>query len=85
MPRGRPLRPHPLLAIYTIIMAVKYNAVSLGHKHSPKILFIHINQCIYIVLALTGNARQSIMHLKYFYHKNFIFEILFFRILFCLI
>ena len=65
MPRARPLRP--LLVIYTINMAVKYNAVSLRHKHSPETLIIHINQCIHIVLAFTDSARQSILHLKYFF------------------
>ena len=78
MPRARPLRPRhrPLLAIYTINMAVKYNAVSLRHKHSPETLIIHINQYINIVLAFTDSARQSILHLKFFFfsfNKNFIF------------
>ena len=43
------------------------NAVSLRLKHSPEILFIHINQCIQIVLAFTSNARQLIIHLKHFF------------------
>ena len=49
------------------------NAVSLRLKHSPETLFIHINQCIHIVLAFTGNARQSIIHLKHFYQQKFHF------------
>ena len=69
-----------LLAIYTINMTVKSNAVSLRHKHSLETLFIHINQCIHIVLAFTGNARHSIIHLKHFYQQKFHFlKILFFR------
>ena len=55
-------------------MVVKYNTVSLRHKHSPETLIIHINQCIHIVLAFTGNARQSILHLKYCFQQNFIFK-----------
>ena len=47
-------------------MVVKYNTVSLRHKHSPETLFIHINQCIHIVLAFTSNARQLIIHFKAF-------------------
>ena len=35
------LRPRPLLAIYTIKMAVKYNAASRRHKHSPETLIIY--------------------------------------------
>ena len=62
-------------------MVVKYNTVSQRHKHSPERLFIHINQCIHIVLAFTNNARQLIIHLKYFYQQKFNF---FFR-KFCLI
>ena len=57
-----------------IQMVVKSNTVSLRHKHSPETLFIHINQCICIVLALSGIARQSIFHLKYCFQQNFIFE-----------
>ena len=49
------------------------NAVSLRLKHSPETLVIHINQCIHIVLAFTGNARQSIIHLKHFYQQKFHF------------
>ena len=49
------------------------NTVSPRHKHSPEILFIHINQCIHIILAFTGNARQSIIHLKHFYQQKFHF------------
>ena len=41
------------------------NSVSLRHKHRPEILFIHINQCISIVLAFRGNARRSILHSKH--------------------
>ena len=55
-------------------MVVKYNTVSLRHKHSPETLFIHITQCIHIILAFTGSARQSILHLKYCFQQNFIFE-----------
>ena len=58
------------------------NSVSLRHKHRPEILFIHINQCICIVLAFTGNARRSILHLKHCFQQNLIFEILFLKILF---
>ena len=59
------------------------NAVSLRLKHSPETLFIHINQCIHIVLAFTGNARQSIIHLKHFYQQKFHFlEIFFFSKIF---
>ena len=50
------------------------NSVSLRHKHSPETLIIHINQCICSVLAFTSNARQSILHLKYYLQQNFIFE-----------
>ena len=86
MPRGRPLRPRPLLAIYTINMAVNLNTVSRRHKHSPETLIIHINQCIHLVLAFTSNARQLTIHLKhtFFFFKNFIFENFIFR-KFCLI
>ena len=70
-------------------MVVKYNTVSLRHKHSPEILFIHINQCIHIVLAFTSNARQLIIHLKHFYQQkfHFFFEnfVSFYSILFYLI
>ena len=66
-----------------IQMVVKSNTVSLRHKHSPETLFIHINQCICIVLALSGIARQSIFHLKYCFQQNFIFEnFIFLKILF---
>ena len=51
------------------------NSVSLRHKHRPEILFIHINQCICIVLAFTGNARRSILHLNHCFQQNFIFFI----------
>ena len=55
------------------------NAVSLRLKHNPKILFIHINQCIHIVLAFTSNTRQLIIHLKHFYQQKIYFlKILFF-------
>ena len=50
------------------------NSVSLRHKHRPEILFIHINQCICIVLTFTGNARRSILHLKHCFQQNFIFK-----------
>ena len=60
-------------------MVVKSNTVSLRHKHSPETLFIHINQCICIVLALSGIARQSIFHLNYCFQKNFILEIFIFE------
>ena len=46
------------------------NAVSPWLKHSPETLFIHINQCIHIVLAFTGNARPLIIHLKHFYQQK---------------
>ena len=46
------------------------NAVSLRLKHSPKILFIHINQRIHIVLAFTSNARQLIIHKKLFFFQQ---------------
>ena len=46
------------------------NAVSLQLKHNPETLFIHINQCIHIVLAFTGNARQSIIFLKHFFYQQ---------------
>ena len=55
-------------------MVVESNTVSLRHKHSPETLFIHINQCIRVVLALSGIARQSILHLKYCFQQNFIFK-----------
>ena len=51
-----------------------FNSVSLRHKHRPETLFIHINQCIHIVLAFTGNARQSILHLKYCFQQKFYFQ-----------
>ena len=66
-------------------MVVKYNTVSLRHKHSPETLIIHINQCIHIVLSFTGNARQSILHLKYCFQQKFYFFRKFFIILFYLI
>ena len=50
------------------------NSVSLRLKHRPEILFIHINQCICVVLAFTDNARQSILHLKHCFQQNLIFE-----------
>ena len=69
MPHGRPLRPRPRLAIYIVQKAVKYNAVSLRHKHSLEILFIHRNQCKYQVLV-----RQPFHSKTFFVNKNFIFE-----------
>ena len=53
----------------------KFNltTVSPMHKHSLETLFIHINQCIHIVLTFIGNARQSIIHLKHFYQQKFHF------------
>ena len=64
-------------------MVVKYNTVSLRHKHNPETLIIHINQCIHIVLAFTSNARQSIFHLKYCFQQKFYFsKISFLKILF---
>ena len=50
------------------------NVVSLRLKHNPKILFIHINQCIHIVLAFTSNARQLIIHLKHCFQQKFYFR-----------
>ena len=50
------------------------NSISLRHKHRLEILFIHINKCICIVLAFTGNARRSILHLKHCFQLNLIFE-----------
>ena len=55
-------------------MVVKYKTVSLRHKHNPETLFIHITQCIHIVLAFTSNARQLIIHLKHFYQQKFYFQ-----------
>ena len=72
---------YPTIAQSQFPMVVKYNTVSLRHKHSPETLFIHINQCIHIVLAFTSNARQLIIHLQHFYQQKFHF---FFR-KFCLI
>ena len=54
------------------------NTISLRHKHSPETLIIHINQCIHIVLAFTGNARQSILHLKYCFQQKFYFRTFYF-------
>ena len=65
-------------------MVVKYNTVSLRHKHSPETLFVRINQCIHIVLAFIGNARESIMPLKYFYQQTLFLKILFYFSKFCL-
>ena len=53
--------------LYSLNGKFNFNSVSLKHKHRPETLFIHINQCIHILLAFTGNARQSIIHLKHFY------------------
>ena len=50
------------------------DSVSLRHKHRPEILFIHINQCICIVLAFTSNVRRSILHLKHCFQQNLIFK-----------
>ena len=50
------------------------NTVSPRHKHSPETLLIHINQCIHIVFAFSGNARQLILYLKYCFQQKFIFE-----------
>ena len=72
---------YPTIAQSQFSMVVKYNTVSLRHKHSPETLFIHINQCIHIVLAFTSNARKLIIHLQHFYQQKFHF---FFR-KFCLI
>ena len=69
-------------------MVVKYNTVSLRHKHSPETLFKHINQCIHIVLAFTSNARQLIIHLKHFFFQqkfHFLKVSFFFSRKFCLI
>ena len=74
MPRERSLRPHPLLAIYTVNMAVK-SQYSISKaltqprdtNHTYKLVYTHC-PCIY------GNARQSILHLKYCFQQNFIFE-----------
>ena len=55
-------------------MVVKSNTVSLRHKHSLETLIIHITQCMRNVLAVTGNARQSILHLKHCFQQNFIFK-----------
>ena len=82
MPRGRPLRPRPLLAIYTVQMTVKYNAVSLRHKHRPETLFI-----LRIYSSYSMSPHLNAMRNNYstyqiiFYPQNFIFEnfILFFK------
>ena len=80
MPHGHPLHPRPLIVIYTINMAVNLNTVSRRHKHSPETLIIHVHQCIPIVLASTGNARQLIIHLKHiFFSKISFLKILFFE------
>ena len=50
------------------------NSVSLRHKHRPEILSIHINQCICIVLAFTGNARRSIFAFKTLFSSKFYFQ-----------
>ena len=59
--------------LYSLNDKFNFNLVSLRHKHRPETLFIHINQCIHIVLAFTDNARQSIIHLKHFYQQKFHF------------
>ena len=63
-------------------MVVKYNTVSLRHKHNLETLFIHITQCIHIVLAFISNARQLIIHLKHFFFQQ---KFQFFFRKFCLI
>ena len=50
------------------------NSVSLRPKHRPEILFIHINQCICIVLAFTGNARRSNFAFKTLFSMKFYFQ-----------
>ena len=74
MPRGRHLRPRPRLAIYIVNMAVKsqYSISKASTQprdtnHTHKSVYTHC-PCIY------GNARQSILHLKYCFQQNFIFE-----------
>ena len=63
-------------------MVVKYNTVSLRHKHNLETLFIHITHCIHIVLAFISNARQLIIHLKHFFFQQ---KFQFFFRKFCLI
>ena len=55
-------------------MAVKYNAVSLRHKHSPEILFIHRKHFIYYVPAFICNARQLIQHIRLFLSSKILFS-----------
>ena len=50
------------------------NSESLRHKHRPEILFIHINQCICIVLAFTGNAKRSHFAFKTLFSMKFYFQ-----------
>ena len=69
MPRGRPLRSRPGLAIYTVQLAVKYNAVSLRHKRNPETLFIHRNQCIYQVLVRQPFHSKPFLSIKILFSK----------------
>ena len=63
---------------------VQWNFTRRDHPGNPRrvsgsgpvteTLIIHINQCIHIVLAFIGNARQSILHLKYCFQQKFYFR-----------
>ena len=59
---------------FTVQMAVKYNAVSLRHKHSPKTLFIHINQCIYQVLVRQPFHSKPFLSTKILFSKISFFQ-----------
>ena len=59
---------------------LKFNAVSLRHKHSPKTLFILRIQFMYYVPAFICNARQFISHVKSILSTKILFlKILFFQ------
>ena len=65
-------------------MAVKYNVVSLRHKHSPETLFILRIQFIHNVPTFTSNVRQSFHISNHFLSSKILFHffILFYFILF---
>ena len=72
----------------TVQMAVKYNAVFLRHKHSPKTLFIHRNQCIYQILVRQPfHSKPFFCQQKFYFQKFHFFQnfVSFYLILFYLI
>ena len=70
-----------LLAIYTVQMAVQYNAASLRHKHSPETLFIYRKNIFHILRqCIPRKSNINIPYIKSYSRKflKFLYSFFFF-------